>query len=504
VWIAALALASPAAAQRTIADREYDCRIIASTRQFPYGVDRGGPPSLNAWGQVVFFADTRTEAGEAVTELRVGRGETDAHDVPESWAVTRAGRAFDGSPLGPFDVLQEAAIEDAARVVFLALDPPTGGAPGQGIYRVFTDHPPQLKPPPLRATEAIGGVFQGFDPLPTLGANPGYVVFSGFTASGLAFYRNGSVVAKAGEGGIAGVGPPVLLHPFQPWVAFLAGLEGPGNPAGVVVDGSVYDQSQMGQGAFGGLSLGGSVLPVAAYTRSGFPGIATWHLVRNGGSGPTVLVDADVDPFEPFAAPIETAVNTRGDVAFVSSPTGDGDTLLVADGGDVIHRVVCRDMFANFGSLVFFDLALAPRGMNGEGQIAFLARTGFPVPETGDFETFVVRADPLPGQGALPTSCAGLDDGSACDDGDPITFAACAGGLCDADPVASPPTSCVGLPDDSACDDGDADTVSFCSSEACVGMPLPVPEPGLPAAGLASLGAVMLLAAARPGRERAS
>src|SRR5690606_24095828 len=75
---AALPLAVPAAAQRTVVDREYDCTIIASTREFPYGVDENGAPSMNAWGQVVFFASSRTEAGERITELRVGRGEVDA------------------------------------------------------------------------------------------------------------------------------------------------------------------------------------------------------------------------------------------------------------------------------------------------------------------------------------------------------------------------------------------------------------------------------------------
>src|SRR5690606_22186502 len=112
---AAPMLAPPAGAQpRTIVDREYDCRIIASTREFPYGVDQNGPPSMNAWGQVAFFARVRTAEGDMATELRVGRGETDGDGVPRTHAVARAGRAADNSPLGPFDILSEAMIEDAA------------------------------------------------------------------------------------------------------------------------------------------------------------------------------------------------------------------------------------------------------------------------------------------------------------------------------------------------------------------------------------------------------
>src|SRR5690606_23512336 len=64
--VALLLAASPAAAQRTVVDREYDCTIIASTREFPYGVDQNGPPPMNAWGQVAFFASSRTEAGETI------------------------------------------------------------------------------------------------------------------------------------------------------------------------------------------------------------------------------------------------------------------------------------------------------------------------------------------------------------------------------------------------------------------------------------------------------
>lgn len=485
---AALPLAVPAAAQRTVVDREYDCTIIASTREFPYGVDENGAPSMNAWGQVVFFASSRTEAGERITELRVGRGEVDAQGRPRTHAVARAGRTFANEPLGPFDVLSHAVIEDAARVVFVASDPPTGGPPGQGIYRVFTNHPADVKPVPLHATAALGGSFAGFGGLG--GANPNHVVFFASDGQDSAWYRDGGIVAADGDGGIDLILPPVLLHPFQPWIAYTATLPGPQNGAAVIVNGVRYDEATGVTAGFRGLSIGGAVTPVVAYGRSGIDGIDTWELVRHDGLGASVLVDADEDPFEFFADPRETSVNARGDVAFIASPTGDGDTLLVADGGDVVHRVVCADMLATFGSIVFSDLALGPRGMNGDGQIAFLARAPALVPETGDAQTFVVRADPRPGQGAPPTSCAGLADGTACDDGDPVTFAVCAQGACVADPVNGPPTSCVGQPEETVCDDGDPETVSFCVSGQCRGIPLPVPAPDAGAAGLAAIAAL--------------
>jgi hypothetical protein len=482
---ASLLLVAPAAAQpRQVEAREYDCTMIASTNEFPYGVDTLYAPSMNAWGQVLFMSETRTEDMERIYELRVGRGEKNAQGVPRTHAVARAGRSNEGDPLGPFDILQEAMIEDQGRVAFLAMDPPTGGPPGQGIYRVFTDHPAHVKPSPLYATEAIGGSFLGFDPLPTLGANSqGLVVFSAFTDEGLAFYRNGSVIARNGEGGIQLVGTPVLIHPGQPWTVFRGQLDGPQGDFGIWLDGALLVTAELGQG-FEGLSIGGSSFPLVAYSRTGFPGVDTWELVRHNGIGEFVLVDADEDPFEPFANPRETSINSWGDVAFVSSPEGDGDTLLVADGGDVIHAVQCRDMVAVFGTSVFFDLALSSRGMNSDGQIAFLARAPGLVPETGDFETFVVRADPRPGAGAPPTSCVGIADETPCDDGDPITLSLCANEECTADP-SGPPTSCVGLPNDTSCDDGDPGTISFCDGEECVGFPLPVPEPGAPALGVA-------------------
>ena len=86
-----LAAAEPSAAARSIVDRNYDCTIIASTREFPLGVDSLGPPAMNAWGQVVFA--TRAIVGDdTIFELRVGRGELTSGGVPISHAVAKARR----------------------------------------------------------------------------------------------------------------------------------------------------------------------------------------------------------------------------------------------------------------------------------------------------------------------------------------------------------------------------------------------------------------------------
>ncbi|HSJ96775.1 MAG TPA: hypothetical protein VLC53_06875, partial [Myxococcota bacterium] len=187
-----------------------------------------------------------------------------------------------------------------------------------------------------------------------------------------------------------------------------------------------------------------------------------------------------VDPVEVFAIPSSTSVNPWAEVAFLSSPDGDGETLLAAD-GDAVWRVVCEDHAALFGNAPFFDLDLSPRAINAEGQIAFRARTSALVPGTGEFQTYVVRADPLPGHGRRPTSCSGLVDGTPCDDGDPETLSACSGGACTGDPIDRP-TSCAGLPDDTPCDDGAPATFGYCAAELCVGVPIPEPRPAAAAA----------------------
>ena len=69
-----LATGDAAHAARSIVDRNYECKIIASTREFPGGPDWLGPPAMNAWGQVV-FKNLTTVGSDTIQELRVGRGD---------------------------------------------------------------------------------------------------------------------------------------------------------------------------------------------------------------------------------------------------------------------------------------------------------------------------------------------------------------------------------------------------------------------------------------------
>ena len=233
------ATADPAAAARSIVDRNYDCKIIASTREFPLGPDWLGPPAMNAWGQVVFTAFTRVGA-EQVQELRVGRGDEIA-GVPITNAVAKAGETITG-PLGPFASIEEGTIDDAARVTFLAYELSPGG--GQGIYRVFTNHPATAKPTALYTALPLntGIDYVAFDPLPTLGANAGgSVVFSGSSEAngyGNVFLRDDTELARNYTAGIQIVRPPVLLHAGQPWTAFVASLDSPTFGQGVWVNGA--------------------------------------------------------------------------------------------------------------------------------------------------------------------------------------------------------------------------------------------------------------------------
>lgn len=481
--------AAPArAVPRSIVDRNYECKIIASTREFPNGVNSLGPPLMNTWGQVVFMTHKTTGNG-TVSELRVGSGELSTGGVPITHAVAKAGETFDG-PLGLFASIEKAAIDDAARVTFLTYELSAAG--GQGIYRVFTDHPATAKPSPLYAGHPLntGDDYIGFG-TSTLDANAeGSIVFEGAQGNYEDGYRrNGTVFARNYDDGIQIVNPLVLLHAGQPWTAFTASLDAPETGQGVWVNGVRRLESLNGEGGFDGLSLSGNAGPVIAYTRSGFAGIDSWELAITGPLSTSVYVDADEDPFEPFAYPRETSINVWSEVAFVSSPEGDGDTLLVADGSQQIRRVICQNQQQDFEGQPFFDYALSPHAINADGQIAFTGRTGF--------DTFLVRADPLPGEGAPPSDCTGQDEGARCDDGDPITQSSCQSNECGGNPLYDPPTSCVGLGNDTACNDGDPTTISYCDDGVCVGIPLPVPEPTATSLAIAAIFGIAVLKRAR-------
>jgi hypothetical protein len=481
------ASAEPArAVPRSIVDRNYDCKIIASTREFPSGFGNLGPP-MNAWGQVVF--NTVAMVGlDTIQELRVGRGD-EVGGVPITHAVAKAGETFNG-PLAPFASIEKAAIDDAARVTFLSYELSATG--GQGIYRVFTDNPATGAPSPLYAARPLntGNDYIGFG-TSTLDANAeGSVVFEGTKGNYEDGYRrNGTVFARNYDNGIQIVNPAVLLHAGQPWTAFTASLDAPETGQGVWVNGVRQLESLNGEGSFDGLSLSGNGSAVIAYTRSGFAGIDSWELAITGPINTSVYVDADEDPFEPNAYPRETSINVWSEVAFIASPDGDGETLLVADGSQQIRRVICQNQQQDFEGQPFFDYALSPHAINADGQIAFMGRTGF--------DTFLVRADPLPGQGAPPTNCVGQLEGARCDDGDPITYSSCQSNACGGNPLYDPPTSCTGLGNDTACNDGDPTTISYCDDGVCVGIPLPVPEPGATSLAIAAIVGIAVLKRAR-------
>lgn len=460
--------AGPADAARSIVDRNYDCKIIASTQQFPLGVDSLGPPAMNAWGQVAFRALSVID-GDTVAELRVGRGDQ-SNGVPITHVSASGGENVGGpnDPPAPFASVEEGAIDSAGRVTFIARKHWwTGG--GEAIYRT---NPASGSANPVFETQDIDPLspFLDFDLIPTLGVSAGgSILFQGVhETQGTAYYRNGTEVARNFSGGIQIVNAPVLLHAGQPWTAHRGSILGGSGGEGIWVNGARWAASVGGEGGFAGLSLSGSASPVIAYSRSGFAGIDSWELVVTGALGTSVYVDADEDPFPPSADPLQTSTNVWSEVAFISTPNGFGKSLLVADGGQQIRRVVCQNQLQTFGGL-FSDLTLSPHGMNADGQIAFRGRNFL--------ATYLVRADPLPGQGAPPINCTGQLEGARCDDGDPITQSSCQANLCQGNPLVDPPASCVGVEDDTACNDGDPTTISYCDGGACVGFPLPVPEP---------------------------
>ncbi len=484
--------ADSAAAARSIVNRNYHCTIIASTRQFPSGVSgfsAFGAPTMNAWGQVVF--STQAAVGDGtVTELRVGRGDL-SNGVPITHAVARGGETFTG-PLAPFASIANAAIDDAARVTFLTYElSSTGG--GQGIYRVFTNHPASYKGTPIYASQEVdpGSDYLGFNTSTLDASAGGSTVFEAGNLLGeSAYYRSGVEIARNYTNGIQTVNTPVLLHAGQPWTAFSASLDVPETGVGIWVDGVRRVQSSNEVGSFFHLSLSGNSSAVIAYTRSEFPGIDSWEIAVTGPLNTSVYADADEDPFQAFSFPSGTSINVWSEVAFVAAPAGELNRLLVADGSQEIRRVICQNQTQDFGG-PFFDYALSPRAINADGQIAFKGRVGT--------EIFLVRADPLPGQGAPPTDCNGEVEGARCDDGDPITLSSCQANSCDGNPLYDPPSSCSGLANHTACNDGDPSTISTCYNGVCLSTPLPVPEP---VACWPAIAGIALLAAVRGRRPR--
>lgn len=452
--------AAPSWAARTIVDRTYQCTIIASTREFPEGLfafGPGGAPEVNAWGQVAFKSLTRLPSGYALESLRVGRGEVSGGAI-ESNAVATA--SFDPAIQLDFQGIERASLDDNARITFLVYESDGASGSGQAIYRAYTNNPITYKPPRRYATDQLlgGGPYASFAQSVLDSNSSGYILFEAD-----ALYLSGSDVARR-EPPVQGWSVPVL-HRSRPWFAFIGFFDSDPFDDGIWLNGGLLTSGP--SGSFAGLSISGSALPVLAYLRAFMPGIDSWELAVTTPIGTGVWVDADEDPFGPFAVPSQTALNSSGEVAFVTPAIGAA-RIYVADGSQQIRRVVCQNQLADFGA-PFFGINLSAKSHNRHGQIAFRGRAGL--------ETFLVRADPLPGQGGLVEDCTAALEGRACDDGDPISEAICQAGICTNDPVGGPPSSCAGLPNETLCTDGDPDTISMCVNGTCVGSPLPVPEP---------------------------
>jgi len=383
---------------RTIEDRGYDCRVIASTRQFPRGL-LTGQPMVNASGQVAFLVSV-PGAVYTETQIRIGRGDALANGTPISTVVARA--SGDPDPTIFFDILDSPAIEDSGSAIFFGAQ---RSPPGQGIYRASAS-PPSSQPILVYADQNIDPLspFVGFNvplwqPLP--GAI-GSILFVAFGPSGEGIYRDTLLLGPTRGSGPSGayVLPPALIDPYGIETAWLASIGNTTPTAAVFLNDVIVDQSENGAGGFTSLSINGHPTAFVSYERSGFAPSPGWKLVVATTSSRATYVDADVDPFQANMGTRGSAVNLRGEVAFVAYPTGRGEELLVADGGDVIHRVVCRGLLALVGSVDFFRYQISPRAINSRGQIAFWAQTGFIDPQTQEFETFLM-VTPEPDEAAL-------------------------------------------------------------------------------------------------------
>jgi len=478
-----LTAASRSAAQVVVQQRDYDCKVIARTNEFFLGLDA---PGLNAYGDVTFL--TLVPSGAYLEQqVRLGRGVELPDGSPETHVLLRAG----GDPANALfydQILSAVSLDDTGRSVIVATLPPSGLE--MGIYAVN----------PGGGTHLLHGdddtdpqsQFVGFnDPL---ASSTGGVFF---TASGYSMptgvYLNSTFVAPlyGNQPGEFSIQPPALVSPNSLDVAWID-QEYNSTQMRVLLDQAVLDQSVFSQGDWQGGFLAPSVsqngVPFVSYVRHGFPGSPQWQIVLNSILVLETFVDATADPFDPFSFPTQTAVNAWGEVVFVASPNLYARSLLVADGGPTVYRVRCPEHDAGLTSY-----NISPRAINADGQIAFSAFYFDPV--TFETEIYYLRADPLPGQGARPTSCAGLADDTPCDDGDPETISSCVAQQCVGDPLGRP-VDCAGLPDDTACDDLDPSTYSFCMDEVCE--TILVPEPSqvlLLAAGCAML--VVLQAAQR-------
>ncbi len=411
--VSGLLLTGPAAAQLTVSDAEYDCKIIATSDQFPSGLFV--PPTIDAFGRVAFEG---WPAANTI-EIRVGEGETDLQGDPVSNAIARAG--FSSDPDEEFYSLESAVIANDGMIYWHG-DAKTDGPPESGIYRKHLLDPLGAAAD-YRVSVATAGLGSPYGRIERhVRANANGTILYGAThqdpsQDGLRWGTSEAALLVSTDF----AGPWSTTANRQPWYAFTRldtsthSLYLASTSPRVVVDSA--------ERMLTGLSVAGAVNPLASFVERVFdvPG-TTWQIRLVDPLATETLLDDGIDTTGVTATPVQTAVNSFGEVAvggIFSQP------LLFTD-GDVLRRVVCRDMAVSFGSSIFFEQDLSDRAINNDGQIAFRGIAGS--------KTYIVRADPL---------------------------------------VTAHPTSCVGLPDDTPCNDDDPESVAYCSAGVC----LPVPEP---------------------------
>lgn len=355
--------------------------------------------------------------------------------VDRVYHCTLIARAQDLAPLGvsgaPFLRVGAASIENSGRVVYFGEGFLPSGL-GGGIFRGRFDVGGSLAPTPLVETFQSDAsspvrVFLG-EPL----ADFSDVFFKAGYADGgsqrAGLFRNYTLVLDLqGAGEYAYDAGGSRAYAIQLDIGSYPNIE-----SRLYLGTQQVDSVPSGIGSISGLSVASNVSGMVSYGRFDGAGFE----VRVWAGTPLVYVDSDDDALMASGSSgpgVPTSINEYGEVALVA---GDGAELarrvFMAD-GDVIHRVLCE----NDGILPHL---IGSRAINSAGQIAFVGTDG-------QGQAVMARADPLQG---LPVSYAGLDAGSACDDGDPATIA-------------------------------------FCENTECVPVSLSVPEPDAPALLLAAL-----------------
>lgn len=461
---------SSSAAPHPVVDRVYHCTLIARDQDLaPLGVS--GRASINAYGQVAFGAGQLEEPFES--EIRIGYGD-EVGGVPLTRLVARGSGAGGAAFLG----VGAPSIDNSGRVAYLGNGFLPSGL-GSGIFRERIYLGASLPTPLVEtlqsdASSPIRG-FQG-EPLP----DHAEVFFkASYTDGGpqrTGMFRNSTldldlsaIPDLQGAGEYAYDAGGSRAYAIQLDIGTFPNIE-----SRLYLGTQMVDSVPSAISQISGLSVASNVGGMVSYGRFDGAGFE----VRVWAGTPLVYVDSDDDALVasgPSGPGVPTSINDYGEVALVAGDGAEAPRRVFLADGDVIHRVVCE----NDGILPHL---IGSRAINSAGQIAFVG-------EDGQGQAVVARADPLQG---LPISCAGLDAGSACDDGDPETAATCIEGECRGNPIERP-ISCLVELDDTPCDDGDPATLAFCENTECVPVPLSVPEPDAPALPLAALAALVLL-----------